>query len=294
MTAVNRSTFSMHRMGSNLSLTEDVFDEEEEDNFLAGGEVECSNPSSSTEELSHKGKPVNPAHLLATAPPNLVPAEGLGLSINEGPCDDVIIVDPEEDMARPNARSSNSTIEAPVFHDLETKTHPMASQMPFAYPAPQSHYASSTDGRTTSASMMSSPDADHVSFDTFSRPNRLVGDPSPDLLLRASIDDLPSLSDSISSGALPRFSSSAGTRSSVEQRSNSMFVPSTSRSDSQQAWKRSSLASLNRLIPGSSNGSKLKFETVPDTTMTDEKTRKKTNRISRLMHFWRSKERTEA
>jgi hypothetical protein len=34
----------------------------------------------------------------------------------------------------------------------------------------------------------------------------------------------------------------------------------------------------------------LKFETVPDVACSDEKMKKKTNRISKLMHFWRSKE----
>ncbi|EXJ83170.1 hypothetical protein A1O1_06789 [Capronia coronata CBS 617.96] len=294
MTAVNRSTFSMHRFGSNTSLAEDVFDEEEEDNFLAGGSVKSQKPGSSTEELSQDSELAASLPRLASAPPHLVSAEGLGLSVTEEPGDGVIIVDSDEEIARIDARSSNSTIEAPTFPDMETQKPAVSSPMPFAYPAPQSHYASSTEGRTTSASMMSSPDADHISFDNFSRPTRFLGEPSPDFLLRTSNDDLPSLSDSISSGALPRFSSSAGTRSSVEQRSNSMFVPGTSRSSNQPAWKRTSLASLNRLIPGSSNGSKLKFETIPDTTATDEKSRKKTNRISRLMHFWRSKERAES
>jgi hypothetical protein len=50
------------------------------------------------------------------------------------------------------------------------------------------------------------------------------------------------------------------------------------------------LASLNRLIPGSANGSKLKFETVPDVPPTDEKVKRRSNRISKLMNFWRSKE----
>lgn len=294
MPAVNRNTFSVHRIGSNASLTEDVFDEEEEDNFLAGGDSAAINSSGSKEELSQEREPATTVPQLASASLDPLPSEGLGLSINEAPGDGVIIVDAEEDIARIDARSSNSTIEAPIFQDVEAQKAPMSSPVPFAYPAPQSHYASSTEGRTTSASMMSSPDADHVSFDTCSRPTRMLCEPSPDFVLRASNDDLPSLSDSISSGALPRFSSSAGTRSSGEQRSNSVFVPSTSRSNNQQAWKRTSLASLNRLIPGSSNGSKLKFETVPDSPVMDENNRKKTNRISRLMRFWRSKEKTES
>jgi hypothetical protein len=282
MPAVNRNTFGLHHISSNASLSDDVFDEEEEDNFLAEEENAAQRPSTAGPAISSR--------LPATSESRAT--EGLGLSMHGNSGDGVVIVDSDDDIARIDAnRSSNSTIEAPVFREFEQQKRPMSSPMAFAYPAPHSHYTSSTDGRTTSASMVSSPDADHLSFDAMPRPSRHVGEPSPDLILRASNDDLPSLSDSISSSAVPRFSSSAGTRSSVEQRSASMIDPSTSRrSDNTQAWKRSSLASLNRLIPGSSNGSKLKFESVPDASGMDEKARKKTNRLSKLMHFWRSKE----
>ncbi|OQV09439.1 hypothetical protein CLAIMM_13562 isoform 4 [Cladophialophora immunda] len=286
MPAVNRNIFGLHHIGSNASLSEDVFDEEEEDNFLAEENAAQTTPvdGRSQEEFSAS---------LPSGSPNAKVADGLGLFIRDSSSDGVIIVDSDDDLARVDARSSNSTIEAPVFQDFEPRKRPMSSPMAFAYPAPQSHYASSTDGRTTSASMMSSPDADHISFEALSRPSRLLGEPSPDLILRASNDDLPSLSDSISTGAVPRFSSSAGTRSSVEQRSASMIDPSTSRSNSQQAWKRSSLASLNRFIPGSSHGSKLKFESIPDNNAVDDQIRKKSNRLSKLMLFWRSKEKAE-
>ena len=286
MPAINRNNFGLHHIGSNTSLSEDVFDEEEEDNFLA---TENAVPGSPTVRRDEGGSAIPlPARLLETEA-----TDGLGLNLHNNPSDGIIIVDPEDEIAQIQAnRSSNSTIEAPVFHDFQTQKRPMSSAMSFAFPAPQSHYASSTDGRTTSASMVSSPDAEHVSFETMPRPLRLLSEPSPDMVLRASIDDLPSLSDSTSSGAALRFSSSGSTRQSVEQRSNSVIVPSTSRSNTSQAWKRSSLASLNRLIPGSSNGSKLKFETVPDVPPMDEKSRKKTNRLSKLMHFWRSKEKT--
>ncbi|KIW58249.1 hypothetical protein PV05_02788 [Exophiala xenobiotica] len=297
MPAVNRTTFSVHRMGSNSSLTEDVFDEEEEDNFLAGENVNSDTIRRSADNQSdptsveHAEIPDTDMEVTPTTSA-MKPNEGLGLSLGKNSDDGVIIADLEEDVARAEARSSNSTIEAPVFQDSQAQKL-SSSPMAFAYPAPQSHYASSTEGRTTSASMISSPDADHISFDAMARPGRLLGEPSPDFLLRASNDDLPSLSDSLSTGALPRFSSSAGTRSSTEQRSRSMIDPSTSRSHNQQAWKRASLASLNRLIPGSSNGSKLKFETVPDVPASDGKARRKTNRISKLMQFWRTKERPE-
>lgn len=298
MPAVNRNTFSIHRFGSNASLAEDVFDEQEEDNFLAETNHDMDDARMSAEDqnsLRWKKKAAGavPDMDIVLNTSEQTTSDGLGLSLDSRADDGVVIADLDEDVSRAGARSSNSTIEAPVFQNLESQKLPMSSPMAFAYPAPQSHYASSTDGRTTSASMMSSPDVDHISFETLSRPSRFLSEPSPDFILRASNDDLPSLSDSISSGALPRFSSSAGTRSSTEQRSHSMIDPSTSRSDNQQAWKRSSLASLNRLIPGSSNGSKLKFESIPDAIVLDEKSKKKTNRISRLMHFWRSKERLD-
>ncbi|KAJ9634685.1 hypothetical protein H2204_006134 [Knufia peltigerae] len=294
MPAVNRTTFGVHRIGSNSSLTEDVFDEEEEDNFLAGENIESQGNRSSADNQSDPMSidPLDTSPSARYTAPPLKPTEGLGLSLGKQRADGVVIADLEEDVARAEARSSNSTIEAPVFPDYEA-TKPSTSPMVLAYPAPQSHYASSTEGRTTSASMISSPDADHISFDTMARPSRAIGEASPDYVLRASMDDLPSLSDSLSSGVLPRFSSSAGTRSSTEQRSRSMIDPSTSRSQSQQAWKRASLASLNRLIPSSSNGSKLKFETVPDPLVEDVKVRKRSNRISKLVHFWRSKEKPE-
>ena len=290
MQPINKASFNMQRIGSNSSLNE-VFDEEEEDNFLA---VQSGN----TSDAGSSRKPSNtadPAVLAAvdkqdsSLAPVVRPVEGLGLSIQGDASVGVVIVDPEDDVTQTDYRSSKSTIEAPVYEDFPKR--PASSPMDFAYPAPQSHYASSTEGRTTctSASVISSPDPDHISFDNFPQTRRFLSEPGPDHFLRGSNEDLPSLSDSVSSGAVPRISSSANTRSSVEQRTQSVCVPATARS-SNLAWKRTSLASLNRLIPGSANGSKLKFETVPEVGNTDEKTKKKTNRISRLMHFWRSKE----
>lgn len=274
MQPVNRASFNIHRMGSNTSLTEHVFDEEEEDNFLAGKEVN-----------EDKGEVEVVSPTVATTGP--VNSDGLGLALST---DDVVIVDPDGDFD-PN-RSSNSTIEAlPTEYDPK---RPASSPMFFAYSVPHSQYASSTEGRTTSASMVSSPDAEHVSFESFPRGPRYPGESQSEFVLRGSNEDLPSLSDSLSSSALPRMSSSANTRSSVEQRAHSVCIPGTSRS-AQPAWKRASLASLNKLIPGSANGSKLKFETVPvEQTIPDEKEKRKSNRLSKLMKFWRSKEKVSA
>lgn len=279
MQSVNRPSFNMQRIGSNSSLNE-VFDEEEEDNFLAD--------QSATSDAESMRKSSNPSHTEARPSPSTYPVDGLGLQVRDESSDRVMIADPDDDVAQAEQRSSKSTIEAPTYNEFMKR--PVSSPMIFSYPAPQSHYASSTEGgRTTSASMISSPDPEHITFDNFPRANRLLGESNPDFVLRASNEDLSSLSDSLSSGAVPRISSSANTRSSVEQRSASMCVPATSKSPN-PAWKRASLASLNRLIPGSANGSKLKFETVPDVQPTDEKVKRRSNRISRLMTFWRTKE----
>ncbi|RMZ87373.1 hypothetical protein DV736_g5406, partial [Chaetothyriales sp. CBS 134916] len=293
MQPVNRSLFGMQRMGSSSSIRDEVFDEEEEDYFLAHksddeSDADTSQSPSTRIEPAGATEPVDAGLSNALAQS----VDGLGLSVRPASVSDaVVIVDPDDEITAAEQRSSKSTIEAPIVSDQFVK-RPVTSPVIFSYPGPRSNYASSTEGRTTSASMISSPDADHISFDNFHRTTRYLTEPSSEYILKTSNEDLPSLSDSISSGAVPRFSSSANTTSSIEQRSASVCVPSTSKSHG-TPWKRASLASLNRLIPGSANGSKLKFEATPNTG-DEEKAKKKTNRLSKLMNFWRSKEKAEA
>ena len=112
------------------------------------------------------------------------------------------------------------------------------------------------------------------------------------LSFRGSVDDVPSLTSSTStmtSAQPPRISSSAYTISSAERSSSlSATVPSLPRSPA--AGKRSSLASLSRLM-GSAYGEKTKLSieehSFPEITNRVEK--EKGNRISRLMRFWKSK-----
>ena len=269
MSPINRSSlFNMTLHGSTVSLSEDVFDEQEEDNFLAH-EKEVKSNSFSAKAVA-EGKAGSSE-------------DGLGLANLPSHVDGVVIIDPETEAESEDMRSSKSTIAAPVLAAEDLPKRPATSPMSFAYPNPQSNYASSTEGRNTSASLISSPDADHVSFDIQSRSRRLC-----ELNIehvQPSTDDLPSLSDSVSS-SMPRVSGPGNVRPSLEQRSHSMFVPGSPKP--YEGWKRNSLASLNRLIPGSAHGSKLKFEAV--VTPNEEKTKKKPSRISKLMRFWRSKE----
>lgn len=294
MPPINRSTFVMHRPGSNTNVAEEVFDEEEEDDFLAEENkpradfdptpapaaiqgIKASRSKDSSEAVRSKslGRSRSPA----------------GLAITTGIVDGIEIVDAEEDMTRETARSSDSTLSAPSMPESEPKQS-VASPMTFAYPAPQISYASSGEGRSAPSSAISSPDADHVNFDSYPRFGRHIAEPNPDPGLRSSTEDVPSLCDSVSTRNAPRLSYGPATRSSADQRSDSFTAPSTGRSSRpQQAWKRASLASLNRLIPGSSHSekSRLRFEETAEQEQA-EKARKKGNRISRLMKFWRSKE----
>lgn len=274
LSPVNRSAlFGTSRHGSNTSLSEDVFDEEEEDNFLAKQERSKSVPM--TQQIA-----------VSDTTPKAVRETGLGLTNVSSHDDGIMIVDPEIEAESEDVRSSKSTIEAPTVMEEDEPKRPATSPMAFAYPNPQFHYASSTEGRTTSASLISSPDAEHISFDAQSRPRRF-GEQNSDFL-RPSTDDLPSLSDSVSSSAIHRGSSTGNARPSLDHRSNSMIIPGSSKLH--ENWKRSSLASLNRLIPGSAHGSRPKLEGLPASSSFDEKGKKKTNRLSKLMRFWRSKE----
>jgi len=302
MAPVNRNAFGVHRLGSSTSIADDVFDEEEEDNFLAKEKVPIRATTITSETLSSD----QPAEADNAQSPQLeqqpvqrkdprveeiVENNGLGIAMGRDVADRIAIVDTDEDLeSRRPARSSNSTITAPVISEADLPKRPTSSPMEFLYGAPQTSYASSTEGRTTASSAISSPDAEHISFSSQPRLNRYAGDQNLDVVLRGSNDDLPSLTDSVSTGVMPRFSSSAGTRSSTEQRAVSFSGPTQAKST--QTWKRASLASLNRLIPGSANGSKLRFEETA-TPAEVEKAAKKSNRMSRLMHFWRSKEKGE-
>jgi hypothetical protein len=304
MAPVNRNAFGVHRLGSSTSIADDVFDEEEEDNFLAKEKtpvrattitpetISSDQPAGADDAQRPQLEEQQPGQRKDSRVEQIVANNGLGIAIGRDVVDRIAIVDTDEDLElRRPARSSNSTITAPVISEADLPKRPTSSPLEFLYGAPQTSYASSTEGRTTASSAISSPDAEHISFNGQPRLNRYAGDQNLDVVLRGSNDDLPSLTDSVSTGVMPRFSSSAGTRSSTEQRAVSFCGPTQAKST--PTWKRASLASLNRLIPGSANGSKLRFEETAATPVEAEKAAKKSNRMSRLMHFWRSKEKGE-
>lgn len=157
-----------------------------------------------------------------------------------------------------------------------TPTSPHSTtQSPF--PSPRSPFSYDTQRISTAPSSI----ADDGGFQSL-----LLGEPGPEL--RMSVDDVPSLTSSNStmtrdSTILPMVH---GAKFRDGQRSASLSSATATR-------KRSSIASLSRLI-SSSHGerSKLSIEyTAPSTMETDRKERaSKGKRISRMMQFWKPKD----
>ena len=197
--------------------------------------------------------------------------------------------------------SDESTITPTLSHDpLEAR--PVSAPLDFAMPTPALTYNATPE----TPSAVSSPDFSRTSFDmprihtaSSSITDRATlsssraGDHA--LTLHSSVDDVPSLTSSAStmaSGHPPRVSSSTNTCSSAD-RSGSFSVPTSARARTRpiSAGKRNSLASLTRLVGGGSyNRSKLNIEECVQPDTPEKKEKKKGNRISRLMKFWKSKE----
>ncbi len=217
---------------------------------------------------------------------------------------EIVQADEEPRASVISKSSDDSTITPTVSHD-PINERPASAPIDFACSAPEPQPATPE----TFSSAFSSPDFTKSLFDVphvatasssftdqHTLNSLLNGEPGPEL--RMSVDDVPSLTSSASTMTnvhpAGRFSSSAGTRSSGE-RSLSVSAAETPRPRYASAGKRSSLASLSRLV-GSSYGerSKLSIEerAQPDNTVKPEK--KKGNRISRLIHFWKSKEKLDS
>lgn len=108
---------------------------------------------------------------------------------------------------------------------------------------------------------------------------------------QGSVEDVPSLTSSASTmtGNIPNFSSPFYSNSSAD-RVGSISAATPRRSSAPSTYKRSSLSSLSKLVTGTSGQkSKLSYEEKApgDETV---KNKKKGNRMSRLIHFWRPKD----
>lgn len=154
---------------------------------------------------------------------------------------------------------------------LPTHAPPLSS----AFPSPDPSYLSFDGPRSATASSMT----DHTSYHNF-----------PDMS-HASAEDVPSLTSSSSTTTTNkhRFPGNLYNRYSGE-RSSSFSAAVPRRSSHANSTKRSSLVSLSRLVSTSyGEKSKLSYEEKPPS---DDGTRtKKANRLSRLVYFWKTKDR---
>ena len=223
--------------------------------------------------------------------------------------------------------SSDDEPRAPTPSEGDTKSPQtiLSLNSPFQHSPSVPYDATATQGRRGSfrtinteqmSSTVSSPDFTSTSFDVprldtarSSITDRTTlnstrnGNPSS---YRGSVDDVPSLASAASSnystqGGQPRWSGASGKRSHTatslgEHRtfSSPILSPSDQSNRLATASKRASLASLSRLMGGSSHTekSKLSIEHRPISQDGKDGTeKKKGNRISRLMSFFKSKDR---
>ena len=224
-----------------------------------------------------------------------------------------VVEDHEEPRAGSINRSSDSTIAAPANDDAPKKQDGAVDLTINVSPLPLMTPDSFT------ASSFSSPDfaRSQASFDTSrlgTAASSMTDHRVPGMAcgsageLRMSTDDVPSLTSSRSTATTGVRNSLPALRSRYveDQRSSKSYSQSIS---SEQRSKRSSIASLSRLVSGSfTEKSKLSIEMTQqseqpqqhkaqqqgqqyDVEPAKEAKVKRTKRLSRLMGFWKSKER---
>ncbi|KAF2452043.1 hypothetical protein P171DRAFT_17344 [Karstenula rhodostoma CBS 690.94] len=219
------------------------------------------------------------------------------------PADAVEIVeDYEEPRTSSLTHSSDSTVTPQVTGDDTKETHTV---MNLSLPLEQQNLMTPD----TFTSSFSSPDfrSSQVSLDTprlgtaassmtdyQAMPSPRFGEPGPEL--RVSVDDVPSLTSSRSTmtSAMQSAFPLPSPRQPGDRSASLCSAPSEVET---RRRKRSSIASLSRLMNSGSFGerSKLSIETRPQseyglTDATQKESKKKHKRLSKLMQFWKTKE----
>lgn len=312
--AVDRSRFGFPRLGSNPAMAieeEEEESDEEEIEFIPIGKGEDPRPNQEEkEEAQASGLGVN---IVEAASTNDEPIRRRRTRTNDQgvrtPEDStrklpeefspVEIVGAEEEprFSVVTKSSDESTITPTLSHDpMDMRSDSVP--LDFAMPTPALTY-----GTPETPSAVSSPDCTRTSFDVprvhtasssitdrATLSSSRAGDHG--LGLHGSVDDVPSLTSSAStmSARPPRISSSANSGFSAD-RSSSLSAAVPARTRPVSAHKRLSLASLTRLAGSSYNRSKLNIaESAPPDNVEQTEKKKKGHRISRLMKFWKSKE----
>lgn len=317
--------FGFRRFGSSSTMA-DVFeeDEEEEEEDSCDSSTGASTPAAGTsiaekpEDVAQPEEALQPAHqnlakadIIAPFPAeaNVGPSDKIDdaskmakLAANPRPSmdrDEVVLIEPPQyltdfpDSSGDNANSGSATPSprhcfrpkdlAPVeVSPLDLPTTSLGPVSPWsmtqssAFPSPRSPM--SYDAQCISTAPSS------VTEDNFH--SLLMGEPGPEV--RISVDDIPSLTSSNST--MTRDSLFAQHPQARHPPLNDQPRPASFTSTA-FGRRRSSLASLSRLI-NSSHGerSKLSIE-VPMDSEPEKKTKSsKTKRLSRMMQFWKSKD----
>ncbi|KAL8942597.1 MAG: hypothetical protein Q9216_001579 [Gyalolechia sp. 2 TL-2023] len=316
---VNRHLFGTARLGSSSAM-EDVFEEDEEEAVTS--QVNALELETDGQDRSEKDQGLNVEDMdvgiderdpvsgeqpfvatmknqndhsdmrwAASATPTAVPNK----------LRSVEIVGADEEPREPTAaKSANELSFTPALANDPFTGRPMSAPMQQMFPTPNPAFATPE----IYSSAVSTPDFSQTSFegprlhtanssitDRGTLSSFRVGDHGFDL--RASADDVPSLTSSASimtNPYLPRVSSSVHTRTSAD-RPPSLSVAIAPRTRPENASKRSSLASLSRFVGGSyAEKSKLNIEERAQPEDSEKSEKKKGKRISRLMRFWKSKE----
>lgn len=170
----------------------------------------------------------------------------------------------------------------PADHRPMTSPNELSAMPPFSLHA----------GCSFPNSAFPSPD-----FTVSSEAPRSIATPSTaDPFPHASIEDVPSLTSSASTmtNTLNRVSATFFARPRMSTDRSASLSAAVHRRSSQPSSKRSSLASLSKLMVGPhAERSKLSHEEKPPSDE-PEKAKKKGRRISRLMHFWRVKDKEKS
>jgi hypothetical protein len=330
MAAFENPRFGLHHIGSRSTM-EDVFEEDEEDDDWEEMKTVSHKGSKSAdedEEASDLGidiKVVDAENMnsdkimdwtasTATSPQRGVKRKGSGLSEGErrqmSSCSKSELSPDDEPVAgedtielenadgfmgsRPDsaARSSDSTPTPPLRpqHAKElapVDIQPINFQPPFLTPT---SFSSTTHSSFPSPRSPMSYDAQRISTapssvtDEHAFQSLLLGEPGPEL--RMSVDDVPSLTSSTST--MTRESAINPGFNNPQFRNGQR---SASLSSSSVTQKRSSIASLSRLLH-SSHGekSKLSIEQRAPTSPEKKEKERKGKRLSRMMQFWKPKE----
>ena len=302
--AVDRSRFGFPRLGSNPAMAIEEEEEEEDEKIDPPAQLDAAvqDTKDGSRGLQAPGLGVNIVEAetldeqpMRRAQRRSVKAQTLKQDNFEELSPVEIVGADEEPRFSVITKSSDESTITPTISPDRLDRFPVSTSTDFTMPTPALTY-----GTPDTTSVISSPDFTRTSFDgprmhtaTSSITDRTTLNSSragdQGLGLHGSIDDVPSLTSSASTTSAHPARCSISANSAAD-RSSSLSAAIPARTRPASAHKRLSLASLSRLAGSSYNRSKLNIEESAPVESAERTEKKKGNRISRMMKFWKSKE----